>query len=165
MALSMEEQRILAEIEHQLAGDDPSLAARLTTFGRPGLAASLRTPRGRVLVSFLTVAVVALLSLMVYSLVPFRALSVRGTHVLPAATASHSGQAARSSQPASAGAAANVGAAGTTGAAGSAAADAPAAAKAAAAGQATAADRSGGDFTAARPPAGQAASPRQAPSG
>src|SRR6266568_190803 len=72
MALSMDEQRILAEIERQLADDDPSLAARLTTFGRPGLMASLRTPRGRVLASFLVVAVVAVLSLMVYALIPLR---------------------------------------------------------------------------------------------
>ena len=39
MALSMEEQRILAEIERQLADDDPSLAVRLSTFRRPGLTA------------------------------------------------------------------------------------------------------------------------------
>lgn len=39
MALSMDEQRILAEIEQQLTHDDPSLATRLRTFGlrrRPG---------------------------------------------------------------------------------------------------------------------------------
>ena len=72
MALSMEEQRILAEIERQLAGEDPGLAVRLSRFGRPGLAAGLNTPRGRVLASFLVVGVVALLSLMVYSLMPLR---------------------------------------------------------------------------------------------
>jgi hypothetical protein len=33
MALSMDEQRILAEIEQQITRDDPSLATRLTTFG------------------------------------------------------------------------------------------------------------------------------------
>src|SRR5580692_5928355 len=72
MALSMEEQRILAEIERQLAGEDPGLAVRLSRFGRPGLAAGLNTPRGRVLASFFVVGVVALLSLMVYSLMPLR---------------------------------------------------------------------------------------------
>ena len=46
MALSMDEQRILAEIERQLADDDPSLAARLSTFGRPGLAARRRRRAG-----------------------------------------------------------------------------------------------------------------------
>jgi len=34
MALSMDEQRILAEIEQQLTRNDPSLATRLSTFGR-----------------------------------------------------------------------------------------------------------------------------------
>ncbi|ACY97959.1 MULTISPECIES: DUF3040 domain-containing protein [Thermomonospora] len=34
MALSMEEQRILAEIETRLRRDDPHLAARLSTLGR-----------------------------------------------------------------------------------------------------------------------------------
>jgi hypothetical protein len=78
MALSMEEQRILAEIERQLADEDPSLAVRLSTFRRPGLTAGLRTPRGRMLVSLFVVAAVALLSLTVYSLMPLRALPGRG---------------------------------------------------------------------------------------
>ena len=78
MALSMEEQRILAEIERQLADEEPSLAARLSTFRRPGLTAGLRTPRGRMLVSLSVVAAVALLSLMVYSLMPLRVLPGRG---------------------------------------------------------------------------------------
>jgi hypothetical protein len=80
MALSMEEQRILAEIERQLAEDDPSLAAGLATFRRPGLTARLRTPRGRMLVSLFVVAAVALLSLMVYSLMPLRVVPDRGVH-------------------------------------------------------------------------------------
>ena len=78
MALSMEEQRILAEIERQLADEDPSLAVRLSTFRRPGLTAGLRTPRGRMLVSLFVVAAVALLSLTVYSLMPLRVLPGRG---------------------------------------------------------------------------------------
>jgi Protein of unknown function (DUF3040) len=92
MALSMDEQRILAEIERHLADDDPSLAARLTTFGRPGLIASLRTPRGRLLASFLAVAVVAVLSLVLYALMPLRALPIRGTQVRSTAVPSRSEQ-------------------------------------------------------------------------
>ncbi|MQA86788.1 MAG: DUF3040 domain-containing protein [Streptosporangiales bacterium] len=34
MPLSMGEERILAEIEHRLAEEDPALAYRLATFGR-----------------------------------------------------------------------------------------------------------------------------------
>src|SRR5712691_2507659 len=99
MALSMEEQRILAEIERQLADDDPPLAVRLSTFGRPGLTAMLRTPRGRVLASFLAVAVVALLSVLVYSLIPLRVLPAR-THVRATAAPSRSEQTTKAGQPA-----------------------------------------------------------------
>ena len=35
MALSMDEQRILAEIERRLAADDPYLAGNLSAFTRP----------------------------------------------------------------------------------------------------------------------------------
>ena len=35
MALSMDEQRMLAEIERRLAAEDPGLAARMSTFRRP----------------------------------------------------------------------------------------------------------------------------------
>ncbi len=158
MALSMDEQRILAEIERQLADDDPSLAARLTTFGRPGLVATLRTPRGRVLVSFLAVAAVALLSLMLYSLLPLGVLPARGTHVRSTAVPSRSEQTAPASQPATAGTA-------TAGTAGSAAGHTPAAGQAATAGQPQSAGHNGGVLRTARAPAGQAASPQQARSG
>src|SRR6516162_10211227 len=44
MALSMEEQRILAEIENELARSEPALAAYLSAFGRTGM---LRPPQKR----------------------------------------------------------------------------------------------------------------------
>jgi hypothetical protein len=46
MALSMEEQRILAEIEQELERSEPVLAACLTKFSRPGRA-GLRVPGAR----------------------------------------------------------------------------------------------------------------------
>lgn len=73
MALSMDEQRILAEIERRLAAEDPGLAARLSSFRRPGPAAKLRTTRGKVIGSLFAVALVAAVSLMVYAMMPFRA--------------------------------------------------------------------------------------------
>jgi hypothetical protein len=72
MALSMDEQRILEEMERKLAYDDPLLASRLTSFGRPGLAAIMRSRRARVLLSFLALIVIAAVSLAVYALTPFR---------------------------------------------------------------------------------------------
>ncbi|MEP7022302.1 MAG: DUF3040 domain-containing protein [Actinomycetota bacterium] len=107
MALSMDEQRILAEIERKLAAEDPGLAGRLSAFSRPGLTSGFRTPRGRVLASIIAIAVVTFASLMVYSFSPLRGAhqGVRGPakptqkrseqSVQPAA-ASSAGAAARS---------------------------------------------------------------------
>jgi hypothetical protein len=72
MALSQDEQRMLAEIEQRLAADDPGLASCLTTFRRPGPGTVLRSPRARVIGSLFTVLLVAMVSLMVYAMVPFR---------------------------------------------------------------------------------------------
>jgi hypothetical protein len=73
MALSMDEQRILEEMERKLADDDPLLASRLTSFGRPGLPALMRSRRARIVLSFLALIVIATVSLAVYALTPFRA--------------------------------------------------------------------------------------------
>ncbi len=73
MALSMDEQRMLAERERRLAAEDPGLAARLSSFRRPGPAVRFRTTRGRIIGTFFTIALVAGLSLMIYAMIPFRA--------------------------------------------------------------------------------------------
>ena len=72
MALSADEQRELAEIERRLATDDPGLATCLTAFRRPGPAGILRSPRARIIGSLFTVLLVAMVSLMVYAMIPFR---------------------------------------------------------------------------------------------
>jgi cytochrome c-type biogenesis protein CcmH/NrfG len=77
VALSMEEQRILAEIEQRLAKSEPALAARLASFGRPGPANVLRSPRVRVLASCIALVVVTVVSLIAYALLPLRALPDR----------------------------------------------------------------------------------------
>ena len=79
MALSQDEQRMLAEIERRLAADDPGLASCLTTFRRPGPGTVLRSPRARIVGSLFTVLLVAMVSLMVYAMVPFRAHPLRHT--------------------------------------------------------------------------------------
>ena len=83
MALSMDEQRALAEIERRLAADDPGLATCLTAFRRPGPANVLRSPRARIVGSLFTVLLVAMVSLMVYAMIPFRTHGAR-----PAVTSS-----------------------------------------------------------------------------
>jgi hypothetical protein len=78
MALSMEEQRILAEIEQHLSSSEPVLAARLTTFTPPRPVSVLRSPRFRVLASCVALVVVTVVSLLVYALLPLRATADRG---------------------------------------------------------------------------------------
>jgi cytoskeletal protein RodZ len=84
MALSMDEQRALAEIERRLAADDPGLATCMTAFRRPGPARVLRSPRARIIGSLFTVLLVAMVSLMVYAMIPFRAHGAR-TNMTPSA--------------------------------------------------------------------------------
>jgi len=72
MALSMDEQRVLAEIERRLSAEEPRLAACMTSFRRPGPAVALRSPRARILGSLFTVMLVAMISLMAYAMIPFR---------------------------------------------------------------------------------------------
>lgn len=80
MALSMDEQRILAEIERRLAADDPYLAGNLSAFTRPRLGASIRAAKGRLLATVVAVAAVALAALMIYSFVPFRVIVRQNDH-------------------------------------------------------------------------------------
>jgi hypothetical protein len=89
MALSMDEQRMLAEIERRLADDDPVLAARLTTFRLPRLTLATRSARSRLMTSLLMLVVVGVVAVFVYALMPFGGQAtprVNGIHV----TASHS---------------------------------------------------------------------------
>jgi hypothetical protein len=81
VALSMEEQRILAEIEQELERSEPVLAACLTMFSRPGRAGLLRVPGARrrspwLLAVASVVALVLLtvvLPVVVYAMVALRA--------------------------------------------------------------------------------------------
>jgi hypothetical protein len=86
MALSMDEQRMLAEIERRLAAEDPGLAARMSSFRRPGPVNIFRSARARVIGSLLTVVVVAAVSLVVYAIIPFRSNSSRTIGGHPAAS-------------------------------------------------------------------------------
>ena len=100
MALSMDEQRMLAEIERRLAAEDPGLAACLTAFRRPGPATVLRSPRARIIGSL------AMVSLMVYAMIPFRGHGARTPGSSATTTASTTpviSSQARSNPPESAG--------------------------------------------------------------
>jgi uncharacterized RDD family membrane protein YckC len=103
MALSMEEQRMLAEIERRLAAEDPVLAARMTTFRLPRLTLAPRSARSRLLASLLMLVVVGVVSVFVYALIPFRAPPVDSvtahTNAPPASSQSISGPASSSAVP------------------------------------------------------------------
>jgi cytoskeletal protein RodZ len=77
MALSMDEQRILDEIERGIASADPALASRMASFGAPRRSAALRMRRLRLVASLMTLLVVASVSLVVYAVVPFRTAADR----------------------------------------------------------------------------------------
>lgn len=66
MALPMDEQRILEEMERMLAADDPRLAARLAAFGQPGIGQSLRTRRARAALSVLVLVLIAAVAAVIY---------------------------------------------------------------------------------------------------
>ena len=97
MALSMEEQRILAEIEQELERSEPVLAACLTMFSRPGRAGLLRVPgaRRRSSPRVLTVASVAavvlltVLPVVIYALVALRGMPPRPAGHPAASSAPH----------------------------------------------------------------------------
>ena len=91
MALSMDEQRMLAEIERRLVAEDPRLAARLSSFRRPSPLTTFRTPRGRIIGSLITVGLVTVISVLVYVMVPFRAHIPKSTTNPQASTSAVTG--------------------------------------------------------------------------
>ncbi len=71
MALSMEEQRMLDEMERNLAADDPKLASRLDAFGRPRIPAPFRSQQARTIGGILALALIAAITIMVFVISPF----------------------------------------------------------------------------------------------
>ena len=73
MALSMEEQRILDAMERKLADDDPRLASRLSAFGQPRLPSIGGSGKARAVVVVISLALAALVTLMIYQMRPLPA--------------------------------------------------------------------------------------------
>jgi Protein of unknown function (DUF3040) len=72
VALPMDEQRILEEMERMLAADDPKLAARLAAFGQPGFGQVLRTRRARATLSIMVLVLIAAVAAVIYLMSSFR---------------------------------------------------------------------------------------------
>lgn len=83
MALPMDEQRILEEMERMLAADDPRLAARLAAFGQPGIGQALRTRRGQAVLSIVLLVLIACAVLIIYLFSAFKMGSGTGVPATP----------------------------------------------------------------------------------
>ncbi|HEY7323741.1 MAG TPA: DUF3040 domain-containing protein [Streptosporangiaceae bacterium] len=70
MALSMEEQRILDEIERKLAADDPRLASRFNAFGQHRLPSTFTSARARTISCLVALALIAAVTVMMFVLSP-----------------------------------------------------------------------------------------------
>jgi DUF3040 family protein len=83
VALSMEEQRMLDEMERQLAIDDPKLASRLNAFGSQRLPGAFSSHRAKTISGLLALALIAAVTIMMFVLSPY---GHRGTapHRMPA---------------------------------------------------------------------------------
>ena len=88
MALSMEEQRILAEIEDELSRSEPVLAACLSMFSRPGRmgllrasAARPRSPRVLAVASVIALFLLTVVPVVIYALVALHGAPQRGPAV------------------------------------------------------------------------------------
>ena len=71
MALSMEEQRMLDEMERALAAEDPRLAARLNAFGQQHLPGLFSSPRAKTISGLLALALIAAVTVMMFVLSPY----------------------------------------------------------------------------------------------
>ena len=71
MALSMEEQRMLDEMERQLAIDDPKLASRLNAFGSQRLPGAFSSHRAKTISGLLALALIAAVTVMMFVLSPY----------------------------------------------------------------------------------------------
>jgi|SRR5215470_13465281 len=96
MALSMEEQRILAEIEDELSRTEPVLAACLTMFSRPGRMGLLRvsgarrrSPRVLAVASVIALLLLTVMPVVIYALVALHAPQGQQTVRPSASSAPH----------------------------------------------------------------------------
>jgi Protein of unknown function (DUF3040) len=89
VALSQDEQRILDEMERNLAADDPRLAARLGSFGQPRLPGHIKIQHARTIGGVLMLALIAAVTVMVFVISPFahHMQNERGPRGTPSAAA------------------------------------------------------------------------------
>jgi hypothetical protein len=96
----MEEQRMLDEMERQLAIDDPKLASRLNAFGGQRMPGAFTSHRAKTISGLLALALIAAVTIMMFVLSPYsaRGNSTTNTHSRSAnpTMGTNSGSAAKS---------------------------------------------------------------------
>jgi len=94
VALSMEEQRILDEIERKLAADDPRLATRFNSFGQHRLPSTFTSARARTISCLVALALIAAVTVMMFVLSPMNRHSSPPQHRAPASSTARAGSVA-----------------------------------------------------------------------
>jgi hypothetical protein len=90
MALSMEEQRMLDEMERALAAEDPRLASRLNAFGQQRLPGVFSSQRAKTITGLLALALIAAVTVMMFVLSPYGSMHHGSTPgARPPAAGSH----------------------------------------------------------------------------
>jgi hypothetical protein len=89
----MEEQRMLDEMERQLAIDDPKLASRLNAFSGQRMTGAFTSHRARTISGLLALALIAAVTIMMFVLSPY---SARGNTSHPGSTHGKTAPAAQS---------------------------------------------------------------------
>jgi len=80
VALSMEEQRMLDEMERQLAIDDPKLASRLNAFGAQRMPGAFTSHRAKTISGLLALALIAAVTIMMFVVSPYGAHRAGSPH-------------------------------------------------------------------------------------
>ena len=84
----MDEQRILEEMERNLAADDPRLASRLSAFGQQAMHSPFLSGRARAISGVLALTLVAAVTLVLFVLSPFARQHYLGPRTHPSANSS-----------------------------------------------------------------------------
>jgi hypothetical protein len=82
----MDEQRILEEMERNLAADDPRLASRLSAFGQQAMHSPMLSGRARTVSGVLALTLIAAVTLVLFVLSPFARQHYGGQQNRPAAS-------------------------------------------------------------------------------
>jgi tetrahydromethanopterin S-methyltransferase subunit B len=96
VALSMEEQRMLDEMERQLAIADPKLASRFNAFGQQRMSGAFTSQRVKTIIGLLALALIAAVTVMMFVLSPYGAHNGTPAHATSTSStkgSSHSGSA------------------------------------------------------------------------